>query len=189
MAHDQEREARRAEFEAAYRENYPTTCQINTKKFDRDEFNQYEDTTVEIAFKLFKAGAARCSAPQREALRAEFIKLAKAKKFDTAMEYGEFVNSYVRYAFEGFALGRRSAPQREACAVPKLTDIEQYNVQMSAIGTAALGYWTEAAGIKPEYDTPVLRDVARLYAKYEAALAAASPPHLRKHRPQENRNE
>ena len=52
---------------------------------------------------------------EREALRAEFIKLAKAKKFDTAMEYGEFVNSYIRYAFEGFALGRSSAPQREAC--------------------------------------------------------------------------
>ena len=52
-----------AEFEEAYRENYPVTCQINTKKFQRDG-HEYDDTTVAIAFKLFKAGR---SAPQREA--------------------------------------------------------------------------------------------------------------------------
>ena len=50
-------------FEAAYRENYPVTCQINAKKFQRDG-HEYDDTTVAIAFKLFKAGR---SALQREA--------------------------------------------------------------------------------------------------------------------------
>jgi hypothetical protein len=49
-----------------------------------------------------------------------------------------------------------------------LEDSEQYRLQMAAISTAALGYWTEEEGIKPEYDTVPLRDVARLYAKYAA---------------------
>ena len=55
---------------------------------------------------------------------------------------------------------------------PVLENIEQYRMQMAAICTAALGYWTEGDGILPDYDTPALRDVARLYAKYEATHAA-----------------
>lgn len=50
----------------------------------------------------------------------------------------------------------------------KLDDIEQYRLQMAAIGTASLGYWKEGDSIHPDYDTVPLRDVARLYAKYEA---------------------
>lgn len=48
----------------------------------------------------------------------------------------------------------------------KLEDSEQYRMQMAGIGTAALGYWTEADTVHPDYDTPALRDVAKLYAKY-----------------------
>lgn len=48
----------------------------------------------------------------------------------------------------------------------RLEDIEQYRMQMAGISTAALGYWKEGDGIHPDYDTPALRDVARLYAKY-----------------------
>lgn len=48
-----------------------------------------------------------------------------------------------------------------------LNNIEQYRLQMAAISTAAIGYWKEDDGIHPDYDTPVLRDVAKLYAKYE----------------------
>jgi hypothetical protein len=59
-------------------------------------------------------------------------------------------------------------------AAPKLDDIEQYRLQMAAIGTASFGYWKEGDGIHPDYDTMPLRDVARLYAKYEA-LHAAQP--------------
>jgi hypothetical protein len=63
-----------------------------------------------------------------------------------------------------------------APAVPfNLEDSEQYRMQMAAICTAALGYWSESEGIKPEYDTPALRDVAKLYAKYEALGAPAVP--------------
>lgn len=58
--------------------------------------------------------------------------------------------------------------------VPKLEDVEQYRLQMAGISTAALGYWKEGDGINPEYDTVPLRDVARLYAKYEA-LHKAQP--------------
>lgn len=54
-----------------------------------------------------------------------------------------------------------------------LDSIEQYRMQMAAIASAAIGYWVESTGIKPEYDTPVLREVAKLYAKYEALHVAA----------------
>ena len=54
-----------------------------------------------------------------------------------------------------------------------LEDIEQYRLQMAGISTAALGYWKESDGIHPDYDTVPLRDVAKLYAKYEALYSAA----------------
>lgn len=55
----------------------------------------------------------------------------------------------------------------------KLEDIEQYRMQMAGISTAAFGYWKEGESIHPDYDTPALRDVAKLYAKYEALFKAA----------------
>lgn len=58
-------------------------------------------------------------------------------------------------------------------AVVKLDEIEQYRVQMAGICTAAIGYWKEADGIHPDYDTPALRDVARLYAKFDALYKSA----------------
>ena len=54
---------------------------------------------------------------------------------------------------------------------PVLQDIEQYRMQMASISTAAIGYWKEGDGIHPDYDTPALRDVADLYAKYELLVA------------------
>lgn len=53
-----------------------------------------------------------------------------------------------------------------------LQDIEQYRMQMAAICTAAIGYWTEYDSIIPDYDTVALRDVAKLYAKYDALYKA-----------------
>jgi len=55
---------------------------------------------------------------------------------------------------------------------PVLQDIEQYRIQMAGICTAAIGYWKEADGIHPDYDTLALRDVAKLYAKYDALYKA-----------------
>ena len=55
-----------------------------------------------------------------------------------------------------------------------LDQIEQYRMQMVVIATAAIGYWKEGDGIQPEYDTPTLRDVAKLYSKYEALYTATS---------------
>lgn len=55
---------------------------------------------------------------------------------------------------------------------PVLQDIEQYRMQMASISTAAIGYWKEGDGIHPDYDTPALRDVAMLYAKYDALYKA-----------------
>ena len=64
-----------------------------------------------------------------------------------------------------------AAPVQE----PVLQEIEQYRMQMAGISTAALGYWKEGDSIHPDYDTPALRDVAKLYAKYAALHAAAQP--------------
>jgi hypothetical protein len=55
---------------------------------------------------------------------------------------------------------------------PVLQDIEQYRMQMAAICTAAIGYWTEYDSISPDYDTVALRDVAKLYAKYDVLYKA-----------------
>lgn len=49
-----------------------------------------------------------------------------------------------------------------------LNDNEQYRMQIAGITSAAFGWWKEGSSVHPEYDTPALRDVARLYAKYEA---------------------
>ena len=48
---------------------------------------------------------------------------------------------------------------------------------MAGISTAALGYWKDGDSIHPDYDTVALRDVAKLYAKYEslAAKPVAAP--------------
>ena len=55
---------------------------------------------------------------------------------------------------------------------PVLKDIEQYRMQMAGICTAAIGYWKEADSIHPDYDTVALRDVAKLYAEYDALYKA-----------------
>lgn len=56
----------------------------------------------------------------------------------------------------------------------KVTDSEQYRMQMAGISTAALGYWKEGDEIHPDYDTLALHDVAKLYAKYAAFREALS---------------
>lgn len=63
--------------------------------------------------------------------------------------------------------------QQPAAQAVGLDDIEQYRLQMAAISTAAIGYWKEGDSIHPDYDTQTLRDVAKLYAKYEALSRAA----------------
>ena len=62
--------------------------------------------------------------------------------------------------------------QRPADQEPVLQDIEQYRLQMAGISTAAIGYWKEGDGIHPDYDTLALRDVAKLYAKYNELYKA-----------------
>jgi len=60
---------------------------------------------------------------------------------------------------------------------PVLQEIEQYRLQMAGISTAAIGYWKEGDGIHPDYDTPALRDVAKLYAKYDELYKAKNVTH------------
>ena len=68
-----------------------------------------------------------------------------------------------------------AAPAAEEAPGQDLTEIEQYRMQMAGICTAALGYWKEGDGIHPDYDTPALREVARLYAKYAELYAKQQP--------------
>jgi hypothetical protein len=58
---------------------------------------------------------------------------------------------------------RLEQPEKE----PVLQNIEQYRIQMAGISTAAFGYWEESDEINPSYDTVALRDVAKLYSKYD----------------------
>jgi hypothetical protein len=58
-----------------------------------------------------------------------------------------------------------------------LQDSEQYRLQMAGISTAAIGYWKEGDGIHPDYDTPALHDVAKLYAEYDELYKAQNVPH------------
>lgn len=57
-------------------------------------------------------------------------------------------------------------------AKPVLMDIEQYRIQMAGISTAAFGYLKEGDPVHPDYDTLALRDVAKLYAKYDLLFKA-----------------
>lgn len=58
----------------------------------------------------------------------------------------------------------RIAAQREA-------DIEERErMRLAGISTAALGYWKEGDSIHADYDTVAIRDVAKLYAKYNELL-------------------
>jgi hypothetical protein len=57
-----------------------------------------------------------------------------------------------------------------------LQNTEQYRMQMACICTAAIGYWREDDPIHPDHDTVALRDVAKLYAKYEALYTAPARP-------------
>lgn len=66
---------------------------------------------------------------------------------------------------------------QEALAKPVLQDIEQYRTQMAGISTAAIGYWKEGDGIHPDYDTLALRDVAKLYEKYDELYKAQDVSH------------
>jgi hypothetical protein len=61
-------------------------------------------------------------------------------------------------------------------AIPPPVDLnlsEAYRVQMAAISTAAMGFWHEGQGIDPSFDTPVLRDVAKLYQRMTIAEKTA----------------
>lgn len=68
---------------------------------------------------------------------------------------------------------RELLPLYATPAAPDLQNIEQYRMQMAGISTAALGYWREGDSIHPDYDTVALRDVAKLYAKYDKLYKAA----------------
>lgn len=72
---------------------------------------------------------------------------------------------------------REALAEQPAQQEPVLQEIEQYRLQMAGISTAAIGYWKESDGIHPDYDTIALRDVAKLYAKYDELYRAQPVPH------------
>jgi hypothetical protein len=66
---------------------------------------------------------------------------------------------------------------RESLENPVLEDIEQYRLQMAGICTAAIGYWKDGDKIDPDYNTLALRNVAKLYSKYDALYKAQPVNH------------
>ena len=93
---------------------------------------------------------------------------------DDAQGYIAEYESALLVAYQsGFADGKRSAEQQ---VEPVLQEIEQYRMQMAGISTAAIGYWKEGDGIHPDYDTVALRDVAKLYAKYDELYKLKGQP-------------
>lgn len=58
-----------------------------------------------------------------------------------------------------------------------LQDRERHRMQMAAICTAAIGYWKEGDNIHPDYDTLALRDVAKMYAKYDVLYKKQQDSH------------
>ena len=77
--------------------------------------------------------------------------------------FTEMEQRYIEQYAKDYALAARQQAQ-----MPDLQSIEQYRMQMAGISIAALGYWKEGDSIHPDYDTVALRDVAKLYAKYDA---------------------
>ena len=65
------------------------------------------------------------------------------------------------------ALLNKSIQNKPQLVPNNLVDNEQYQLQMAGISTAAIGYWKEGDSIHPDYKTPALLDVARLYKKYD----------------------
>jgi len=90
----------------------------------------------------------------------------------SAPQPGAYQHAY-EGAMEEVAIWKKRALEAEAkLANPVLTEVEQYRMQMAGISTAALGYWKEGDTIHPDYDTLALRDVAKLYAKYDTLFKA-----------------
>ena len=58
---------------------------------------------------------------------------------------------------------------------PRLESVEQRQMQMAGIVSAALGYWKKGEAINPDYWTVALDDVAELYEKYEVLRKASRP--------------
>lgn len=82
-------------------------------------------------------------------------------------------NAETRYWCSQYkAIAEKAIAALAAQQEPVLQDIEQYRLQMAGISTAAIGYWKESDGIHPDYDTIALRDVAKLYAKYDELYRA-----------------
>ena len=105
-------------------------------------------------------------------MRWVFPTLAALERIDMSGDH----NQYQKPASQCDRCGEVEPAEIHTCSPqePVLQDIEQYRLQMAAISTAAIGYWKEGDGILPDYDTPALRDVAKLYSKYEALYA--TPP-------------
>lgn len=80
---------------------------------------------------------------------------------------------YAPVIFDSYGL-LEFATELLAARPVKLEDIEQYRQQMAGISCAAHGHWKECDGVHPDYDAVPLRDVAKLYAKYEALKAEST---------------
>lgn len=176
----------RQEFEAAYRESYAVSCQINPDKFRQELDGLYDSTIVQVAWTLYQAGRRagleklRGQEPVAWLREPDLRELADCNYMHIGADSPKIwaPNDISTPSPDMGLIPVYAAPHPapEAKQEPVLQDIEQYRMQMAGICTAALGYWKEGDGVHPDYDTPALRDVARLYAKYDELYKANRAP-------------
>ena len=98
-----------------------------------------------------------------------FQRHAKVPPSRVALDASElsYIASCISYYVSSQQLEMADEAVAETLEEVDLESIEQYRLQMAAISTAAIGYWHEGHPIHADYDTPALRDVAKLYARYD----------------------
>lgn len=147
-------------------------------KYRRMAFNaQLQDENNELRAQLV-AAQEECEFQRNAHKQAEELMLEQSNQL--AAE--QLNNKLLRDALEAVIKvhGYESGIPVEALAQPsdtsaldayvaeKVKDVQLQDIQMAGISTAAIGYWKEDDSIHPDYDTPALRDVAKLYANYES---------------------
>ncbi|KVN25595.1 hypothetical protein WJ63_15810 [Burkholderia pyrrocinia] len=86
--------------------------------------------------------------------------------------FGSYAKVLAKFAREAIRIAAtaRAAASPAAEGEQALEDNPLYTVRMSAIISAACGYWNPADTIKPEYKTPALDKVAALYRQNARSL-------------------
>jgi hypothetical protein len=144
---------------------------------------EQEPTTGNILMDSYKAMQAKklTALPEQEPVAWKLMPRdatdSMLKAMDECSTEGYDERLYAGHAASVYMAAWDAYPDINQKQEPVLQDIEQYRMQVAGICTAAIGYWKEGDGIHSDYDTLALRDVAKLYAKYDALYKTQPVPH------------